>query len=136
MDGAHVRKVLEPAAKKPADANASKVHVDKNGMRVGCHFDAFASAGFLLAGSKDFRVCEPCTFGPNSSLNPHANERYDIDAAFCEKGVWYNIHLKPGYVMYLPMHWWHQVSHTAPLFFCPAPSQHLGKPANGSRICV
>ena len=112
------------------------VDVDKNGMRVGCHFDAFASAGFLLAGSKDFRVCEPCTFGPNSSLNPHANERYDIDAAFCEKGVWYNIHLKPGYVMYLPMHWWHQVSHTAPLFFCPAPSQHLGKPANGSRICV
>ena len=112
------------------------VDVDKNGMRVGCHFDAFASAGFLLAGSKDFRVCEPCTFGPNSSLNPHANERYDIDAAFCEKGVWYNIHLKPGYVMYLPMHWWHQVCHTAPLFVCPAPSQHLGKPANGSRICV
>jgi hypothetical protein len=26
---------LEPAAKKPADANASKVHVDNNGMRVG-----------------------------------------------------------------------------------------------------
>jgi hypothetical protein len=112
------------------------VDVDKNGMRVGCHFDAFASAGLLLAGSKTFRVCAPSTFSPNRGLNPHANERYDIDAAFCETGVWYNIHLKPGYVMYLPMHWWHEVSHTAPLCVCPVPSQHLGKPANGSRACV
>jgi ribosomal protein L16 Arg81 hydroxylase len=52
---------------------------------------------------------------PKLDLNPHANERYDIDAAFCETGVWYIIHLKPGYIMYLPMHWWHQVSDTAPL---------------------
>jgi hypothetical protein len=55
------------------------------------------------------------TLTPKRDLNPHDNERYDIDAAFCETGVWYTIHLKPGYIMYLPMHWWHQVSHTGPL---------------------
>jgi len=95
--------------------NCYGVHIDKNGMRVGCHFDAFASACFLAAGSKTFRTCAPSTLTPKRDLNPHDNERYDIDAAFCETGVWYTIHLKPGYIMYLPMHWWHQVSHTAPL---------------------
>lgn len=95
--------------------NCYGVQVDKNGMMVGVHFDAYASAGVLAAGSKTFRTCAPSALKPKLDLNPHANERYDIDAAFCETGVWYIIHLKPGYIMYLPMHWWHQVSDTAPL---------------------
>ena len=95
--------------------NCYGVQVDKHGHEVGVHFDDYASAGFLAAGSKTFRTCAPSTLKPKLDLNPHANERYDIDAAFCETGVWYIIHLKPGYIMYLPMHWWHQVSDTAPL---------------------
>ena len=95
--------------------NCYGVQVDKNGHEVGVHFDDYASAGVLAAGSKTFRTCAPSTLKPKLDLNPHANERYDIDAAFCETGVWYIIHLKPGYIMYLPMHWWHQVSDTAPL---------------------
>ena len=90
--------------------NRDGVQVDKTGWRVGCHFDAFASAGILAAGRKTFRVCAPTSLSPKRDLNPHENERYDIDAAFCETGVWYTINLKPGYIMYLPMHWWHQVS--------------------------
>ena len=80
------------------------VHADKNGMRVGCHFDAFAGIGFLAAGSKTFRTCAPTVLTPKRDLNAHANERHDIDTAFYETGVWYNIHLQAGYVMYLPMH--------------------------------
>jgi hypothetical protein len=91
--------------------NCYGVFVDKKGWRVGCHFDAFASAGFLAAGHKTFRVCAPSTLTPKRDCNPHVNECYDIDAAFCETVVWYTINLKPGYIMYLPMHWWHQVSH-------------------------
>ena len=81
------------------------VHCDKNGMRVGCHFDSFAAIAFLASGSKTFRTCAPTALAPKRDLNAHANERHDIDAAFCETATWYNIHMLPGHVMYLPMHW-------------------------------
>jgi len=106
------------------------VHCDKNGMRVGCHFDSFAAIAFLASGSKTFRTCAPTALAPKRDLNAHANERHDIDAAFCETATWYNIHMLPGHVMYLPMHWWHQVSTTAlcclPLPLCLRPVLHLG----------
>lgn len=91
------------------------VHVDNNGMRVGCHFDAYAAIGSLASGSKIFRTCSPSTLSPKPKLNAHPHERHDIDAAFCESGKWYTIHLKSGYFMYLPMHWWHQVPLTPPV---------------------
>jgi hypothetical protein len=71
------------------------------------------SAGLSPEGM--YTTWAPSVLTPKRDRNAHAIERYDIDAAFCETGVWYNIHLKPDYFMYLPMHWWHQVSHTAPL---------------------
>ena len=30
---------------------------------------------------------------------------------FCEDGIWYHVNLRAGQMVYLPMHWWHQVRH-------------------------
>ena len=85
------------------------VLTDSNGAVVSCHYDDYAAFAVMAAGHKDFWLCSPKHLDVKPATNANINERHDIDPLFCEDGVWYLLKLRPGYMAYIPMHWWHQV---------------------------
>ena len=94
----------------------STVSVDKDGQLVGCHFDSYSALAMLGATDKNFRTCSPLTLSMSPKTNDNnPNERYDIDALFCEVGEWYLLHPR---VMYFPAHFWHEVASTPWSFAC------------------
>jgi hypothetical protein len=95
------------------------VLTDSTGAVVSCHYDDYAAFAVMAAGHKDFWLCSPKHLDVKPATNANINERHDVDPLFCEDGVWYLLKLRPGYMAYIPMHWWHQVClrkrHASPL---------------------